>query len=283
MNKIVALLTILSLSGVSFGQYISEFEPNPAGQDPAEQTIEIGGGTPSAAFDLWILSVENDGYNGLVDRVNNVTGTFDANGLAVVTIPDLENPSFTLILTTSFSGDTSTDLDPTDSGTLDTSSLGEILDAIGVSDAVGDDPGLYGVLLGGSDILFNGQFEPLLVFRDSVTGELYNTVTVDFGEPTEHLGVFDSSGSGIELDAGIFDIDPLVPTFGSVNPTAASASPTWAGYTIGEEGYVQTAPWLGLLYVEEAPWVWSVGLGQYLFVDEAGVDENGGWVYFVKP
>lgn len=261
-----------------------KFEPNPAGQDPEESTIEIGGGTPSAAFDLWILSVENDSYNGLVDRAANVTGSFDANGLAVVIVPDLENPSFTLILTDSFSGDTTTDLDPANDGTLDTSTLGTILDAIGVSDSVSDDPGMYGALLGGSDILFNGQFEPLLIFRDSVTKELYNTVTVDFGEPSERLGVFDSSGSAIEVDASSFNIDPLIPTFGSVNPTTESSSdPTWLGYEIGPEGFVNTASWLGLLYVDEEPWIWSLSLGDWIYIDEAGADENGGWAFIPKP
>jgi hypothetical protein len=282
MKKIGASLSILALCGVSFGQYINEFEPNPAGTDPAESTIEIGGGTPLAAFDLWILSLENDGYNGLVDRFSNVTGTYDENGLAVVTVPDLENPSFTLILTTSFSGSTATDLDPTDSGVMDTSSLGTILDAIGVSDDTGDDPGMYGVLLGGTNVLYNGQFEPLLVFRDSVTGELYNTVTVDFGQPTEHVGVFDSSGSGIELDANLFNIDPLVPTFGSVNPTTAAGDPTWAGYPIGEDGFVDTAPWLGWVYVDGAPWVWSLSLDGWMYIDESTVDDNGGWAYIPK-
>lgn len=283
MKKTGVFLSILASCGVSFGQYINEFEPNPAGVDPADTSIEIGGGTPLAAFDLWILSLENDGYNGLVDRFSNVTGTYDENGIALVTVPDLENPSFTLILTTSFTGDTTTDLDPTDSGVLDTSSLGTILDAVGVSDATADDPGLYGVLLGGSNVLFNGQFEPLLVFRDSVTGDLYNTVTVDFGLPTEHLGVFDASGSGIELDVGLFDIDPLVPTFGSVNPTTAAGDPTWAGFPIGPEGFVNTAPWLGQLFVDGAPWVWSLSLGGWMYLDESTVDENGGWAFVPNP
>ena len=274
--------TFGSVNPTTVTYYINEFEPNPAGSDPADTSVEIAGGIPGVAFDLWLLSVENDGFNGLVDRFSNITGTFDDNGLAVVTVPDFENPSFTLVLTTSFTGDNSTDLDPADDGVLDTSSLGFVLDAIGVSDALGDDATMYGALMGGSDVLFNGQFEPLLVFRDSVTGELYNTVTVDFGGPTEHVGVFDASGSGIELDAGIFDIDPLVPTFGLINPTVVGG-PIWAGYEIGAEGYAQTAPWLGLLYVNDTPWVWSVGLGKFLFIDELGVDENGGWVFFPKP
>jgi hypothetical protein len=197
---------------------ISEFEPNPAGSDPADTTLELAGGTPSSPFDYWVLSLESDGYNGTVDRAANVTGNFDASGMAVITVPDLENPSFTVVLTDSFTASLRDDLDPLNDGTLDTSSLGNILDAVGVSDNANDDITLYGAALGGSDILFNGQFEPLLVFRDASTGEWFQTVTVDFGEPSEHVGVFAANG-GPELSTSIFDSDPtLGPTYGSVNP-----------------------------------------------------------------
>jgi len=166
---------LLKISGET-PAFLSEFQPNPAGTDPTNVSFELSG-TPSTAFDLWILSIENDGYNGLVDRVSNVTGVFDINGLAVVSIPDLENPSFTVILTDFFTGSTSTDIDPANNGTLDLSTLGTILDAVGVSDSASDDATLYGVTLGGADILYNGQYEPLLAFRDGTTGDWYNTVT----------------------------------------------------------------------------------------------------------
>jgi len=131
-----------------------------------------------------ILSLENDGLSGTVDRAANVTGAFGADGLAVVTTPDLENPSFTVVLTDSFTGAIGDDLDPADDGTLVLDSLGTILDAIGVSDSAGDDATLYGAGLGGANVLYNGQFEPLTIFRAPTTGQLFNTVTVDFGEPT---------------------------------------------------------------------------------------------------
>ena len=201
----------------TFNALLNEFEPNPAGSDPAMQDVELIG-TASASFDLWILSIENDGFNGLVDRVNNVSGMFDANGLAVVTIPDLENPSNTVILTDSFTGDTTTDIDPADDGNLDLSTIGVIFDAVGVSDAPGDDATLYGAALGGTDILFNGEFEPLNVFREATTGDWYQTVTVDFGGPTEHIGVFAAAG-GPELNAGLFSPDPTMTTFGAANPS----------------------------------------------------------------
>ncbi|QDT70506.1 hypothetical protein MalM25_34540 [Planctomycetes bacterium MalM25] len=219
MRILIALCAgILPVASANAG-LLNEFEPNPAGSDPAGSTFELIG-TPLAAFDYWILSIENDpgGSLGVVDRAASVSGSFDANGLAVVTTPDLENPSFTVILTDAFTGSIGDDLDVGDTGTIDTSSLGTVLDAVGVSDTAGDDALLYGASLGGTDILFNGEFEPLSVFREPTTGDWYQTVTVDFGGPSEHIGVF-AAGGGPEVDASLFTPDPTATTFGATNPS----------------------------------------------------------------
>jgi hypothetical protein len=217
----LALSSMIALGFAGTAQAIpllNEFQPNPAGSDPATQDVELLG-APNTNFDLWILSIENDGYNGLVDRASNVTGSFDANGLAVVTINDLENPSNTVILTDSFTGSTSTDIDPGDDGVLDLSTIGTIFDALGVSDNAGDDATMYGSLLGGTDLLFNGQFEPLIAFRDGVTRDWYQAVTADFGQPTERYAVYPASG-GPEIDPTVFIPDVTqIPTFGAINPT----------------------------------------------------------------
>jgi hypothetical protein len=232
--KIRSVLTVLTassaLSLTTQAQFLSEFEPNPAGIDPAESIFELGG-TPSASFNLWILSIENDGLSGLVDRASNVSGTFDGNGLATVTVPDLENPSFTVILSSAFSGSAGDDLDLTDSGTLDVSGLGTIFDAVGVSDDAGDDPALYASTLGGTNILYNGEFEPLSVFRDPLSGDWFQTVTVDFGEPGERIGVFGASGAaGGEIPAGNFSFDPTATTLGTTNPTLVPEPSTYVAF-----------------------------------------------------
>lgn len=214
---IAALLSVAGATTTS-AQLISEFEPNPAGGDPADTTFELSG-TAGDTFDLWILSLENDGLAGTVDRAANVTGTFDAvTGLAVVTVPDLENPSFTVVLTDDFTGAIGDDLDALDDGNLDLTSLGTVLDAVGISDAPGDDSTLYASGLGGSDILFNGEFEPLGVFRDSVTGDFFQYVTADFGTLEERIAVF-AAGGGAELNPADFTGDPLTTSFGTANAT----------------------------------------------------------------
>lgn len=212
----------LSLSMASYGQIINEFEPNPVGADPMQSTFELKG-TANAPFDLWILSLENDGFNGLVDRARNVVGTFDANGLAIVTTPDLENPSFTVILTDNFTGSIGSDLDMANDGGLDTTALGVILDAVGVSDSTEDNPSLYGVLLGGTNILFNNSTEPSLVFRDDTTGDWYQVARVNSGGNNEIIGLFDAAGNTISTES--FSFDPTTaPTYGMANASNTALS-----------------------------------------------------------
>jgi hypothetical protein len=196
----------------SKGQIINEFEPNPAGTDPTNVSIELKG-TPSEAFSGWIISIENDGANGMVDRAANVSGSFDSNGLLVVSIPDLENPSFTIVLLSDFTGTAGvTDIDTNDDGVVDdTSTFGLILDAIGSPDSDEDEITMYGEELGGADMAYVGS-EPALVFRDATTNELYAIDPEDV--------IYDVNATTVLASA--FDFDPtLGNTFGSVNPEMA--------------------------------------------------------------
>ena len=100
MKKLAVVFALTAmLSGSAKADLLSEFYGNPPGTDPSSQDVELFG-TPSAPFDLWIVSIETDagGSQGTVDRASNVMGSYDANGLATVSIDDLENPSFTLVL-----------------------------------------------------------------------------------------------------------------------------------------------------------------------------------------
>lgn len=56
-------------------------------------------------------------------------------------------------------------------------------------------------------------------------------------------------------------------------------NPTWAGYPVDANGYVQTAPWLGSLYVTHAPWAWSPMVNKWLYIPENGVSPEGGWAW----
>lgn len=228
MKKLYVLIFSFLTFSVS-SQTINEFEPNPVGTDPANVSFELKG-TPNVSFSGWILSVESDGANGIVDRAASVSGTFDSQGLLVVSIPDLENPSYTVILTSDFTGTVgTTDIDANDDGTVDdTSSLGTIYDALGIPDRVEDEASLYGADLGGEDFAYTGD-EPGLVFRDGNTGDWY-AVNDPAGED-----VYDIAANAIA--ASSFDTDPTTgSTFGSANPqnsgTASVNEDKIAGFSI---------------------------------------------------
>ncbi|NEO57007.1 MAG: ExeM/NucH family extracellular endonuclease [Okeania sp. SIO3B5] len=200
---------------------ISEFQPNPIGTDPAQTTFELSG-TPGDSFDGVIVSIESDNTStmGTVDRVASVSGTFDANGLLSVDIPDLENPSFTIALLSEFTGSTSTDIDTNDDGVADDlSTFGTVFDAIGVPDTTGDEAFLYGTDLGGIDFTYTGD-EPRLIFRDGSVGDFYAINDPDDGQ------VFDVNGT--DVTPAIFDTDPTIgtDTFGTINPSVGSSGGT---------------------------------------------------------
>ncbi|MDC0935339.1 PEP-CTERM sorting domain-containing protein [Pirellulales bacterium] len=207
----LAASLVLVLGGQShagFSPLLNEFSPNPPGGDPSDQDVELIG-VPSSSFSGWILSIESDpgGSTGTVDRATEVSGSFDGNGLLVLSIPDLENPSNTVILTDDFTGTAgSTDIDADNDGTADDlSTIGIIYDALGVSDTTGEP--VYGAQLGGVDLAYIGS-EPELVFREANSGNWYAN---DFNGD-----VFDASA--VQTPNGAFDKDPLVSTFGDVNP-----------------------------------------------------------------
>ncbi|PYE85979.1 ExeM/NucH family extracellular endonuclease [Pseudoroseicyclus aestuarii] len=191
---------------------ISEFQPNPSGSDPATQQVELTG-TPGATFSGVLVAIEGDagGANpGSINVIETVEGIFDANGILTVTIADLENPSFTLVLADSFAADAGVDLDADDDGVLDDASVfGTVFDAIGVPDATGDEVYSYGAQLGGTDFAYTGS-EPELIFRDGGDGTLWAVNGIG--------GDTVVGADGTEVAAADFDSAPGL-TFGAANPT----------------------------------------------------------------
>jgi len=167
---------------------INEIRPNPSGSDPATQQLELKG-MPGETFNGSLFSIESDAVasTNRIDRKADVSGTFDADGLLTVTIPDLENPSFTLVLSDNTA--TATVGDTVDSAA--TAGLGAIQDVIGVADNATDP--VIGAALGGTDVAYTGD-EPKLIFRDGTTGDLYAVNDPDNGE------VYDADGNTGHLD-----------------------------------------------------------------------------------
>ncbi len=192
---------------------INEFQPNPTGTDPGTTVIELKG-EPGTFFSGWIISIEGDDASGSFDRASAVSGTFDANGLLSVTVADLENPSFTLLLSTEFNASVGSSLDLSDAG----AQLGTIHDALGIPDASSDEGYLYGVALGGADFNYTGD-EPRLVFRDALSGEWYAINDPDNGQ------AFNINGDAV--DPGTFNFDPTSGegSLGFSNPTRSTTEP----------------------------------------------------------
>lgn len=211
----LAVPVLVGVSSSASGQVVfSEFFGNPPGADPGTQNIELAGGTPGAAFIFDIVSIESDvgGSAGTVDRFfDDVMGTFDANGLAVLNVPDLENPSFTLILADSFTGMVGDDLDLDDDGVIDAlSSFNIVSDAVGVTEDTADPN--YADDFGGTFLPPIASADPILVFREGSTGSFFYTIPSPDAPITQ---LHDEAGLVV---TDTFSADPLAPTFGSANP-----------------------------------------------------------------
>lgn len=178
--RIIAIAALLiTISSPAYADLITELRPNPPGADPSTQEVELSG-TAGASFSYVLVSIEGDtgasGLAGTVDRLETVTGTYDSAGIAVVTIADLENPAFTLILADGFTGSIGDDLDVGDLGTLDTSGFTGIMDAIGVPDSASSDLLYGGVATSGANLTLPGAAafsEPTRIFRDGSTGDWF--------------------------------------------------------------------------------------------------------------
>lgn len=249
----------------------SEFQPNPIGEDPTEVIFELSG-VAGASFSGTILSIESDPTSvGTVDRLASVSGTFDANGLLTVLVPDLENPSYTVVLVDNFTGSIGDDLDTDDDGIADldlaTFGVTAVFDAIGIPDVSSDESFLYGAQLGGTDFAFTGD-EPRLVFRSGSTGDLYAVNDPDNGQ------VFDTTGTDVTPAA--FDTDPTIgtDTFGGINPTVLQGgsfdlqiTEIWSGNDQGEN---LTGDWFELTNTGDAAWT-AAADGDLYFDDESAI------------
>ncbi|HSH09084.1 MAG TPA: hypothetical protein VK995_01760, partial [Oceanipulchritudo sp.] len=99
----------------------------------------------------------------------------------------------------------------------------------------------------------------------------------------EAVFVFDAA-TGNPVDT--FVPEPGVTAF-DTNPgkeylvLPASAVDTWLGFPVRPDGNVDTGHFLGWIYPELAPFVWSYSLSGWMFADEALIDlaNGGGWVY----
>lgn len=215
MKKFSRLLTAIALVAGSSrhvsADLISEFQPNPVGTDPATSQIELSG-TPGASFSGFLTFVNTDTTPDSTGQINSsdaVSGNYDANGLAVITLSNFENPSFSLVFS---SAQPTADVDANDDGVLDDPTVfGTVFDSVSILDATGDTTN-FATVLGGVEFSTPTEFE--LTFRDLSTGQFFG---VENGDIVDVIGN--------TFTAADFDIDPLLTTFGGINPTLVQQIP----------------------------------------------------------
>lgn len=204
---VTACAMTLVIATVAQADLISEFESNPPGTDPSTSDIELSG-TPGASFSGFLTFIDTDGgATGSINSSDPVSGTYDASGIAVVTLGfDVENPSYTLVFS---SAQPAGDVDADDDDILDDASVfGTVFDAVGIIDSTGDATD-YATTLGGVEFATANEFE--IVFRDGSTGQF-------FGVDTFTGQIFDTAGPIFGAFTGG---DPRATSFGSVNPSFA--------------------------------------------------------------
>lgn len=117
----------------------------------------------------------------------------------------------------------------------------------------------------------------------SPTGEFRETPGIPFDvEVADTLSVefaYDGSSTIVVAFAG-YNTDYAVDNI--VIETAIPDDNMWAGYEIGEDGYVDTGAWMGLVYAANEPWIWRADLGEWRYIPDTAVDAGGAWGYIPR-
>jgi hypothetical protein len=98
--------------------------------------------------------------------------------------------------------------------------------------------------------------------------------------PLTHMFVFAIVGN-LTNPRGVdpFYLDDLYLDYSGENLSIPGAAqpPTWLGYPVSEQGWVDTGSWLGWVNVTNDPFVWMDKLGKYTHISG-----DSGWVYLPK-
>ncbi|NDV63315.1 hypothetical protein G0Q06_12690 [Puniceicoccales bacterium CK1056] len=89
--------------------------------------------------------------------------------------------------------------------------------------------------------------------------------------------VITSNGMAISSTGGTITMDITGFSIGEV------VAPGWHGYSLSENGLIDTADWLGTVDISNLPWVWSYSLGTWFLDPDPTTDAlAGGWFYFPR-
>lgn len=76
-------------------------------------------------------------------------------------------------------------------------------------------------------------------------------------------------------------IDDIYISLGDTPNLTAPVS-YWAGFRV-VDSWVDTGSWLGMVYVEHAPWVYVATANSWVLMDDEAVEDDGSWGYFPRP
>lgn len=133
-----------------------------------------------------------------------------------------------------------------------------------------------------------GDSEPVLRMISTESGPVEGALFRHdpAGNPITTLAFMTNSDNPVSPNAGdIWIMDDLNVDFGGENltiPGEAPAAETWGGFTILEDHYVDTGAWMGWLYAEHRPWMYSTSLNGWLWAPDPGADASGTWAYVIN-
>jgi hypothetical protein len=211
-----------TMSAILGSVLLNEFAPNPASGDPTNHNFELKG-LPGPNFGGGcIFTVEcGDDYS-ITSSAPVTAGSFDNDGLLSVSIPDIADPSFMVMLTTAVFGDGGTHCPTLNDSAVNLFNFNNVYDGIVIAGSVVDEalcdfdnidppPGFSLTGLPVFPFVGTAPGDDLeLVFRDGVSEDWYGVNTNDSN------AVFGIDEIQITL---AFDKPPQTPAFGSANPT----------------------------------------------------------------
>lgn len=104
------------------------------------------------------------------------------------------------------------------------------------------------------------EFELTTTFPDLAADDSFQVVQIGFEATGEFDGTFSNATVYFE------DIEAYIEGTGPA---------TWNGYTIGDNGWVDTGDWMGMVNVTEDPWIWVANLEAYIYIPA----EGAGWAF----
>lgn len=124
--------------------------------------------------------------------------------------------------------------------------------------------------------------------NDAMPGSFNDPVAVAVGD--QHYMVLESNGhlvvwgdnryNELDVPAEVVDVIAIDARGHTSAAIVRESSESWGIYPmLPGSTFVDSSGWMGLLGVENAPWVWSTELRKYIFIQEDTVSTDGGWVY----